>query len=94
MPATVTVSDIQRRGNRLYVRFIDGTEIEGTRRELREHCRKIIDDSELTELLRAIAIAKGLRITADADNADDLDTLIGKQFVFNQRAANNICRMI
>jgi hypothetical protein len=94
MPAQLTISDIQRRGNRLYVRFTDGSEVEGTRRELREHCRSILEDSASLELLKAIAISKGLRASADADDADDLDSLIGKTFFFNPRAATNICRVI
>ncbi len=94
MPAQLTISDIQRRGNRLYVRFSDGSEIEGTRRELRQHCQSILDDTQAAELLKAVAIARGLRASADSDDADDLDALIGKTFIFNQRAATNICRMI
>ncbi len=93
MPASVTVSDIQRRGNRLYIRFSDGSEIEGTRRELREHCRRILDDTDLTEIVKSVVIARGLRASADSEDADDLDALIGKTVTFNPRAATNICRI-
>ncbi len=51
-------------------------------------------NAQAAELLKAVAIARGLRASADSDDADDLDALIGKTFIFNQRAATNICRMI
>jgi hypothetical protein len=77
----------------MYLRFSDNTEIEGTRRELRQHCETILNDAAMNETLKAIAISRGLRLTADGDDADDLDDLIGKTFTFNRKAPQNLLRM-
>jgi hypothetical protein len=93
MPAQIQVTDILRRGNRLHVRFDGVDDVEGTRRDLREYCRSILNDDAAKEVLKAIAIARGLRLTADSDDADDLDLLIGKTLTFNHRAPLNLCRI-
>ncbi len=93
MAVSLKIEDIQRRGNRLYVRFGGGHEMEGSRRDLREHCQFVLDDNLLMELAKAFVIARGLRASASDDDADDLDSLIGKTITINVRALSNICRI-
>lgn len=93
MPSSVKINDIGRSGNRLYIRFEDGEEIEGTRRELRQHVRDLLSDDDAKRILKLIAIARGLRASADGDDADDLDVLIGKTLTFNRNAPLNILRI-
>ena len=98
MPASVSITGIGRRtkpdGEQvIYVRFSDGEEIEGTRRELRQHVRQVITDAAAIDLLKAIAISRGLRLDATSDSADDLDPLIGKTLTFTKNAAANIVRI-
>lgn len=89
----ITVTSVGRSGRKMYLRFSDNTEIEGTRRELRQHCETILNDLTINETLKAIAIARGLRLTADGDDADDLDELVGKTLTFNRKATANILRI-
>lgn len=93
MPASLTITGIGRNGNRLYLRFSDNTEIEGTRRELRSQVRDVMDDECVLSLLKALAIARGLRVAADADTADDFDAMVGQTLTFNRRAAQNVLRI-
>ena len=57
-----------------------------SRREARQALTAILDDESVKALLRAVITARGLRLTQDGDNADDLDRLIGKVFTFNAKA--------
>lgn len=94
MASTITVTNVVRKNNRLYIQFSDGDEREGTRKQMREWLQQYISDDESVNILKAIAIARGLRIAADADTADDLDLLIGKTLTFNRGAAQNIVRIV
>jgi hypothetical protein len=95
MPASIKVTGIGRaeNGRGIYVRFDDGDEIEGTRRELREAARNILSDEAIIPLLKMLAIASGLRASQDGDSVDDLDALVGKTFTFNRKAPANIVRI-
>lgn len=95
MPASVKITSIGRKpdSKTLYVRFDDGDEIEGTRRELRQASRQILDDAAIVPLLKAIAIAIGLRASNDGDDVDDLDSVVGKTITFNRKSVNNIVRV-
>jgi len=65
-----------------------------SRRQAREYLQSLLDDNAVKDLLRAIVIARGLRLTQDGDSADDLDALDGKTITFNLRAAQNIVRIV
>jgi len=94
VPTSIQVTGIGRNGNQLYIRFSDNTETEGTRRELRRQVAHVLDDVTVVEVLKAVAIARGLRVAADADNADDFDAMIGQTFSFNRRATTNVMRVV
>jgi hypothetical protein len=66
----------------------------GSRREAREHLQSLLDDDAVKDLLRAIVIARGLRLSADRDSSDDLDSLVGKTITINLRAPQNIVRIV
>lgn len=95
MPASITITGIGRseNGRSIYVRFSDGDEIEGTRRELRQASQQVLSDDAVLPLLKMLAIASGLRASQDGDAADDLDALAGKTFTFNRKAQTNIVRV-
>lgn len=90
----VTISGIGRSHNKLYIRFSDNTEIEGTRRELRDMVRDVLDDAAMDSILKTIAVARGLRLAANADSADDFDAMVGQTLSFNRRAPQNLLRIV
>jgi hypothetical protein len=65
-----------------------------SRREARNSLHSFLDDESVKMLIRAAVTARGLRLTQDGDNADDLDSLVGKVFTFNIRAQQNLLKVI
>lgn len=94
MAVSVSVTGVVRKHGRIYVRFDDGEEYEfQSRAEARDHCRSVMNDVAAKVLLKAMLIARGLRITADADALDDLDLIVGRTATFNRIAVNNVVRI-
>lgn len=94
MARSIVVTGVQRSAKGIYVRFDDGEELEFTNRaDMREYVRDVINDVSVARLLKAIAVARAVRVGADSDTADDLDTLVNKTITFNRNAANNILRI-
>jgi len=100
MPMSLTVKSIRRTpSGGLDVSLEDSRGLTESlefpsRRQARESLQTFLDDDAAKDLLRAIVIARGLRLTQDGDSADDLDTLVGKTITINLRAAQNIVRIV
>jgi hypothetical protein len=95
MPASIRVTNVVRRAKGIYVQFDDNEELEfANRREAREFVREILNDTESKRILKALAVARALRVGADADSADDFDALIGKTLTINRNAPQNIVRIV
>ena len=94
MPASITVERVEREGRKIHVYFSDGTAHEfSSRRQAREAVDSALRDERAIDLLKLIAVARGLRVTQDADDADDLDLLAGRTLTFNRNAITNLLRI-
>ena len=94
MPASITVERVEREGRKIHVYFSDGTSHEfASRRLAREAVDAALRDERAVDLLKMIAVSRGLRVTQDADDADDLDLLTGRTLSFNRNAVQNILRI-
>jgi hypothetical protein len=96
MPISVSVTAAKRNGKGgFYVQFSDNTEREyESRRQARQELAGMLNESpEVVEFLKSIAVVRALRATADGDDADDLESLVGRTFTFARKAANNIVRV-
>ena len=95
MPASVTIDRITREGRKIHVYFKDGTALEfQDRREARQAVANALDDTLAVHLLKMIAVARALRASKTDDDADDLDSLVGKTVSINLAAAQNVVRVV
>lgn len=90
MPATrVTVTSAEQRGEKYYVRFDDGFELEFTNiRKMRQFVRQYREEAK--EFLRAIAIAKYLE---SDPNAVAPSAIVGKVLTVDLSLARNIVQV-